>query len=122
MCTCQIWSYSITADVRMGVNFASCLDYDFVVNSFSFPGDGWQYALYHMSSNGSDDSTCGVTMDTACKTLEHVLHLYYNSPYPPKVGLEIITSKSLTIDKHLMVRFKECIWILYLILIMIQTP
>ena len=54
-----------------------------------------------MSSNGSNDSTCGDT-DTACRTLECVLYLYYNTP--SHYGPEIITDKSLTFDQHLMVR------------------
>ena len=60
------------------------------------------FAAYHISSNGGDESMCGGTTDTACRTLEHVLSLYYTSS---QSRLEIITSKSLTIDKHLIVRF-----------------
>ena len=42
-------------------------------------------------------------MDTACRTLKHVLHLYYNKS--SQFGLEIILSKSMVIDRHLMVKF-----------------
>ena len=60
--------------------------------------------VYHISPKGSDENTCGDTMNTACRTLQRVLHLYYNSEYQPALGLEIITATSLVIDHHLMVR------------------
>ena len=57
--------------------------------------------IYYISSNGSDESTCGDT-GTACRTIEHVLYLFFNKS--GQTGLEIITSKSLVIDQRLMVR------------------
>ena len=57
--------------------------------------------MYHISSHGSDDRTCGDT-DTACRTLEYVLYLYYNTSN--QYGLEIITSSDLTINNQIMVR------------------
>ena len=62
--------------------------------------------VYHISSKGSDDSSCCGSTDTACKSLEHVLSLYYK--YESALGLEIITSTSLVIDHHLMVRYTVC--------------
>ena len=55
---------------------------------------------YHLSSNGTDESTCGSSEETACRTLEHVLSLYYNTT---KIGLKINTSTPLTINQQLMV-------------------
>ena len=48
-------------------------------------------------------STCGRTKDTACKSLEFILNLYYKDNVSPDAGLEIITSESLIIDQQLMV-------------------
>ena len=60
------------------------------------------YATYYISLNGSDESTCGDTRDTTSRTLQHVFSLYYN--ISSQSGLEIITSKSLIVDQHLIVR------------------
>ena len=44
-----------------------------------FVGDVDDTALYFLSANGTDTATCGETFLTACKTLDHVLHLFYNT-------------------------------------------
>ena len=36
-------------------------------------------AVYFLSSNGTDTATCGETFLMACKTLDHVLRLFYNA-------------------------------------------
>ena len=59
------------------------------------------YVTFYLSSSGIDTSICGDTINTACKTLEHVLSLYYNTS--PEVGLELITSDSLNINQQLVV-------------------
>ena len=74
-------------------------------------------ALYFLSANGTDTATCGETFLTACKTLDHVLRLFYNASRDVgrtsgDVGrtsgdvertLQIVTSESLQIDPTLMV-------------------
>ena len=81
-------------------------------------------ALYFLSANGTDTATCGETFLTACKTLDHVLRLFYNASgdvgrtsgdvgrTSGDVGhtnrdvertLRIVTSESLLIDHTLMV-------------------
>ena len=62
------------------------------------------YAMYYISPKGSDDHTCG-DIDTTCRTLEHVLFLYYNTSSQSGWGLQIFTSVDLTINKQIMVRF-----------------
>ena len=59
--------------------------------------------MTYLLSNGTDESTCGKNESTACKILDHVLSLFYNTTDPPKLRLEIIMSNSLIIDQHLMV-------------------
>ena len=66
------------------------------------------YEVFYLSIIGSDMAACGKTESTACKTLEHVISLYYNTTGQPQKGLEIITSKSLTVGKALKVRFFIC--------------
>ena len=49
-------------------------------------------------------NNCGTTAETACKTLEQILSIYYNSSGIPLRRLEIITSKPLiTINNQLVV-------------------
>ena len=63
-----------------------------------------EYKLFYLTPEGEDVSTCGKTVETACKTLDQILTIYYNTTDTPSVGLEIITSKSLiTINKQLVV-------------------
>ena len=71
------------------------------VSLFTFVVSNLEYRLFYLSPNGKDVSTCGKTYETSCKTLEHVLSLYYKLTH--QVGLEIITSKALIIDKKIMV-------------------
>ena len=57
-----------------------------------------------MTPEGENVSNCGKTVETACKTLDQILTLYYNTTDAPSVGLEIITSESLiSINKQLVV-------------------
>ena len=73
---------------------------------FSFPqGEDWRYDIYHISMNGNDTTTCGHSADTACRTLEYILHVYNGRLYSSELGLQIITSTSLVINQSLMVRF-----------------
>ena len=44
-----------------------------------FVGDVDDTAVYFLSSNGTDTVTCGETFLTACKTLDYVLRLFYNT-------------------------------------------
>ena len=63
-----------------------------------------EYQLFYLTPEGEDLSTCGKTVETACKTLNQILTIYNNNTDTPSVGLEIITSKSLiTINKQLVV-------------------
>ena len=71
-----------------------------------------KYHAFFLSSSGTDSSTCGETTETACKTLDHVLSLYYNTTQP-QPGLEIMTSISLHIDQKLMVSTIVHIIIIY---------
>ena len=57
--------------------------------------------MYHISKNGRDKSMCGKTADSACKSLNYLLSIYYKKV--PKHGLSIITSKSLIINQQIMV-------------------
>ena len=50
---------------------------------------------------------CGKTADSACKSLNYVLSIYYNKTQSPQLGLWIITSKSLNIDQQIMVSKKK---------------
>ena len=70
-----------------------------------FPPSGKtkQYDTYYISENGRDMSMCGKTADSACKSLEYVLGIYYKKNQVPKPGLSLITSKSLTINRQLTV-------------------
>ena len=72
----------------------------------SITGFGEENNTFYLSNNGTDTSTCGSTIDTACKTLEHVLSLYYNTTGQPQPRLNVMTSKSLRIDQRLMVSKK----------------
>ena len=91
--------------IQRYVNIDNVVLFTKILNESQFPssGDAHNFATYHISSSGSDDNTCGGSTDTACRSLEHVLRPYYKSQHTS--GLEIITSKSLVIDQHLMVRF-----------------
>ena len=62
-----------------------------------------QHDTYYLLEDGTDVSTCGRTAETACKSLEFILNLYYKDSSSPDTGLEIITSESLIIDQQLMV-------------------
>ena len=66
-------------------------------------GETQQYDLYHISDYGADKSLCGKTADSACKSLKYVLSIYYKDNQVPKPGLFIMVSKSLTINKQLLV-------------------
>ena len=71
----------------------------------TFTVDQQEFELFYVISDGKDVSDCGKTVETACKTLNQILSIYYNKSSIPQQGLEIITSKSLiTTDKQLMVR------------------
>ena len=71
----------------------------------TFTVDQQEFELFYVTPDGEDASDCGKTVETACKTLNQILSIYYNKSGIPQQGLEIITSKSLiTIDKKLMVR------------------
>ena len=74
--------------------------------SYTITGHGKEKNTFYLSSNGTDTSTCGKSEFTACKTLEHVLSLYYNTTGQPQQKLNVITSKSLRIDQSLMVSNK----------------
>ena len=73
------------------------------VSSFFFVDAKDSYKVYYISPKGFNNETCGETAQTTCETLEYVLSLYYNGTHPPDLGLEIIASKSLIIDKTIMV-------------------
>ena len=69
-----------------------------------FVADKLDYELFYLTSDGMDVSSCGKTVETACKTLHQILSIYYNASDVPTCGLKIITSKSLiNINKQLMV-------------------
>ena len=70
-----------------------------------FAGKQEDFQLFYLTSYGEDVSNCGKTVEAACKTLNQILSIYYNTSGIPQCGLEIITSKSLiTINRQLMVR------------------
>ena len=81
--------------------------YTLIRTLFTVVDQEMSYKLFYLSTNGSDISSCGKTYETACKTFEHVLSLYYDVPHQRKLGLEIITSKSFTIDQDIMVSNTE---------------
>ncbi len=56
---------------------------------------------YFLLQNGSDTTDCGKSLDSACLSLPHVLHLYYAEP--PTMALQIKTDKSLIIDAPVLV-------------------
>ena len=66
-------------------------------------GDPNGYSRYYLSANGSDIIGCGTSTKTTCKTLQYVLSIYYCRTHDT-IGLRIVTSISLTIDKKLTVR------------------
>ena len=67
--------------------------------------DQKEIELFYLTPDGEDVSSCGKTVETACKTLHQILNIYYNTSGIPQHRLEIITSKQLiTINKQLMVR------------------
>ena len=70
---------------------------------FFASGEAQQYDTYFISDNGRDKSLCGKTADSACKSLKYVLSIYYNKNQSPQPELLIIISKSLTINKLLVV-------------------
>ena len=69
-----------------------------------FAVDWQRFETFYLTPDGEDVSNCGKTMETACKTLEQILEIYYNTSDVPQRGLEIITSKPLiTINNQLIV-------------------
>ncbi len=62
---------------------------------------GNTFTVVHISHNGSDTKNCGDSADSACFSLQHVVHSYYGQP--PKRGLALSTDKSLLIDDDVMV-------------------
>ena len=73
--------------------------------------------MYHISENGTDQSSCGKTENSACTSLKYVLGIYYNRSESSQRGLSIITSRPLTFNQQLMVsqnemgkdRVKQCL-------------
>ena len=53
--------------------------------------------------SGTDTDSCGRTKDSDCESLEFILNHYYKNSSSPDEVLEIITSKSIVIDKRLAV-------------------
>ena len=71
-----------------------------------FVTDELDYQLFYLTPGGDDVNYCGKTAETACKSLEQILSIYYNKSSIPQRGLEIITSNPLiNINKQLMVRW-----------------
>ena len=69
-----------------------------------FTVDWQRFEPFYLTPDGGDMSNCGEKIETACKTLEQILSIYYNRSDAPQSGLEIITSKCLiTINKQLVV-------------------
>ena len=81
---------------------SACKSLKYVL-SFLVSDNMQQCDMYYISVNGTDKSMCGKTADAACKSLKYVLSIYYKNAQLPKPGLSIITSKSFSINKHLMV-------------------
>ena len=70
------------------------------------PGEDWPLdsgatSPCYISSNGIDGIQCGKSPETACRSLEQVLKVV------PMDSFHIITSKSVTIDQHMMVRLQS---------------
>ena len=61
------------------------------------------YDIYRISVNGTDQSMCGKTPESACKSLKYVLSIYYKKNQAPRPLLSIITSKTLIINQRLLV-------------------
>ena len=59
---------------------------------------------WYLSSNGSDTSTCGRNISTACRTLDWLLDRFHNTSYWTNKTFSLGTDISLTINKHLVVR------------------
>ena len=58
---------------------------------------------WYLSSNGTDTSTCGHNVSSACKTLDWLLDRFYTTSDAADDTLSLVTDTSLTIQKDLLV-------------------
>ena len=61
--------------------------------------------IWYLSSNGHDRITCGQNILNACRTLDWLLHRFYNTCYNMSKTLCMVTDISLVVDDTLVVSF-----------------